>query len=143
MRGRAGSLPEISVCPTDISDIWLKILPYEHFIPVTGMNGEMNSGGPDGIVLHSPRCIFIIISIPFNSRNAACRSYDRRESYKFCISPCLLCFSNLAPELVSRIFGLFLTCFGNRAEISHMNPRGSSSRQPGQPGQPRAHLKRP
>ena len=30
----------------------LEILPYEHFIPVTGMNGGMNSGGPDGIVLH-------------------------------------------------------------------------------------------
>ena len=41
MRERAGSVPEISVSG-------LEILPYEHFIPVTGMN----SGGPDGIVLH-------------------------------------------------------------------------------------------
>ena len=31
----------------------------------------------------------------------------------------------------------------NRAEISDMNPRRNSSRQPGQPGQPRAHVKRP
>ena len=29
----------------------LEILPYEHFIPVTGMNGGMYSGGPEGIVL--------------------------------------------------------------------------------------------
>ena len=36
-----GSVPEISVSG-------LEILPYEHFIPVTGMN----SGGPDGIVSH-------------------------------------------------------------------------------------------
>ena len=45
MRGRAGSVPEISVSG-------LEILPYEHFIPVTGMNGGMNSRGPDGIVFH-------------------------------------------------------------------------------------------
>ena len=45
MRGRAGSVPEISVSG-------LEILPYEHFIPVTQMNGGTNSGGPDGIVLH-------------------------------------------------------------------------------------------
>ena len=45
MRGRAGSVPEISVSG-------LEILPYEHFIPGTGMNGAMNSRGPDGIVFH-------------------------------------------------------------------------------------------
>ena len=45
MRGRAGSVPEISVSG-------LEILPNEHFIMVTRMNGWMNSGGPDGIVLY-------------------------------------------------------------------------------------------
>ena len=49
MRGRAGSVPEISVSV-------LGILPYEHFVPVAGMNGGMNSGGPDGIVLHCLLC---------------------------------------------------------------------------------------
>ena len=49
---RAGPVSEISVFPTEISVSGLEILPYEHFIPVTGMNGGMNSGGPDGIVLH-------------------------------------------------------------------------------------------
>ena len=43
-----GSVPEISVFPTEISVSGLEILPYEHFIPVTGMN----SGSPDGIVSH-------------------------------------------------------------------------------------------
>ena len=47
MRGRARSVPEISVSGL-ISVNGLENLPYEHFIPVTGMN----SGGPDGIVLH-------------------------------------------------------------------------------------------
>ena len=50
MRGRAGSFPETSVSG-------LEMLPYEHFSPVTGMNGRMNgrmnSGGSDDIVLHS------------------------------------------------------------------------------------------
>ena len=41
----AGSFLEISVSG-------LKILPYEHFSPVTGMN----SGGPDGVVLHCLLC---------------------------------------------------------------------------------------
>ena len=52
MSGRAGSVPEISVFPSEISVSGLEILPYEHFILVTGMNGGMNSRGPDGIVLH-------------------------------------------------------------------------------------------
>ena len=52
MRGRAGSVPEISVFPTEISVSRLEILPYEHFIPVTRMKGGMNSGGPDSIILH-------------------------------------------------------------------------------------------
>ena len=64
MRGRAGSVPEISVGG-------LEILPYEHFIPVSGMNGGMNSvnsGGTDSIVLHCH-----IISIPFNRSDTALR----------------------------------------------------------------------
>ena len=36
MRGQAGSVTEISVFPTGISVSGLEILPYEHFIPVTG-----------------------------------------------------------------------------------------------------------
>jgi len=43
MRGRAGSVAEMSVFPTWISVSGLEILPYEHFSQVTGMN----SGGPE------------------------------------------------------------------------------------------------
>ena len=50
MRGRAGSVPEILVFPTEILVSWLEILPYEHFIPVSGLNGGMNSGGLDSII---------------------------------------------------------------------------------------------
>ena len=49
MRGRAGSVPKISVFATEISVSGLEILPYEHFILVTGMNGGMNTDGPDSI----------------------------------------------------------------------------------------------
>ena len=77
MRGPAGSVPEISVFPTEISVSGLEILPYEHFIPVTGVNGGMNSGGPDGFVLHCC-CIFHIISIPFNCSDTALRVTDER-----------------------------------------------------------------
>ena len=36
----------------EISVSGLEILPCEHFIPVTGVNGGMNSSGLDGIALH-------------------------------------------------------------------------------------------
>ena len=36
MRGRAGSVTEISVFPTGISVSVLEISSYQHFIPVTG-----------------------------------------------------------------------------------------------------------
>ena len=56
MRGWTGSVPEILVLPTKIlvSGLEIVILPHQHFIlhVVTGMNGGMNSGGPDSIILH-------------------------------------------------------------------------------------------
>ena len=64
-------------------------------------------------------CIFHIISIPFNCRDTVLRVAEAMIGAKvkiFVISPCLLCFSNLAPELVSTIFGLSLI-LENRAEI--------------------------
>ena len=35
--------------------------------------------------------------------------FVRQESYDFCVSPSLLSFSHFAPELVGKIFGLFLS----------------------------------
>ena len=40
MRGWADSVPEASVFPTAISVSGLKLLSYEHFIPVTGMKAR-------------------------------------------------------------------------------------------------------
>lgn len=40
MKGRADSVPEVSVSPTGILVSRLEILPYEHFSPVTGMNSS-------------------------------------------------------------------------------------------------------
>ena len=89
------------------------------------------------------RCIFIIISIPFNSRDAALRVAEAMIGAK------VINFVFRHVCYVSRIWrqnsspgSLAFSCFGNRAEISHMNPRRSSYRRPSQPGQPRAHVKR-
>ena len=97
MRRRAGSVPEISLFPTDISVSGLEILPYEHFIPVTGMNGGMNSGGPNG-VLSIACCIFHILSIPFNCSDTALRVTDAK------IGPKVKIFVLRYVRFVSRIY---------------------------------------
>ena len=115
MRGRAGT--------------------YEHFSPVTGMKA--------GWILASRMAssriacnIFHFTSIPFNCSDTALKVGKAMIVTKFIIfcSPCLLRFSNFAPELVPRIFGLFH--LGNRAEISDVNTRRNRSLHPGQPSQP-------
>ena len=119
MRGRAGS-----VFPTEISVSGLEILPYEHFIPVTGMNGGMNSGGPDGIVLHC------LLHFPHhNCSDTALRVTDAK------IGPKVKIFVFRYVCFVSRIWrqnsspgSLTFSHLGNRAGISQMNPRQNSSR---------------
>ena len=121
MRGQAGSVPEISVNG-------LKILLYEHFIPVTGMNGEMIILAVRMASSCIACCIFHIISIPFNCSDTALRVSDGK------IGPKVKIFVFRHAFFVSRIWrqNLFpgsLTCshLGNRAEISHINPRQNSS----------------
>ena len=90
------------------------------------------------------RSILIIISIPFNSRDAALRVAEVMIGAKvtnFVFRH--VCFVSRIWRQNSSPGSLAFSCFGNRSEISHLNPRRSSSRQPGQPGQPRAHVKRP
>ena len=73
-------------------------------------------------------CIFHIISIPFNCSDTALRVVEAmiRAKVKIFVSPCSLCLSILAPELVPGSLAFFHS--GNRVEISHMNPRRNSSR---------------
>ena len=94
MTGRAGSVPKISVSE-------LEILPYEHFIPVTGMNVGMNSGGPAMASSCIACSIFHIISIPFNCSDTASRVTDAQigQKVKFL---CLAMFA-LFPEFYARI----------------------------------------
>ena len=121
MRGRAGSVPEISITG-------LEILPHERFIPVTGMNGVMNSGGSCGIVLHCC-CIFHIISIPFNGSDTALRVTDAKISPKVKIFLFrYVCFVSQIWRQNSYPGSFTFSRLGNRAEISHMNPRQNSSR---------------
>jgi len=68
MRGRAGSVAEISVFPTGILVSGLEMWSYEQFSPVTGMN----SSNEFCIVLLY-RCILLIISIPFDNSDTAFR----------------------------------------------------------------------
>ena len=112
----AGSVPEISVSG-------LEILPYEHFIPGTGMNGGMNSGGPDSIVLH-----YHIISISFNRSDTALR-----VTKAIMIGPKVKIF--VFGHVCFRIWrqnsspgSLTFSHLRNRAQISHMNPKRNSSR---------------
>ena len=121
MGGRAGSVAEISVSG-------LEILPYEHFIPVTGMNGGMNSGGPDGTSCITC-CIFHIISIPFNCSDTALRVTDAKIGPKVKIFLfCYVCFVSQIWRQNSYPGSLTFSHLGNRAESSHMNPRQNSSR---------------
>ena len=111
MRERAGLVPEISLNG-------LEILPW-------------TSGWILAVRLASSSiacCIFHIMSIPFNCSDTALRVTEAMIDPKvnfFCISPCLLCFSNIAPELFPRIFGLFSSWY-----------LIWSQGETGQPGQP-------
>ena len=93
----------------------------------------MNSGGPDGVVLH---CLLSFShhkpSIPFNCSDTALGVAKVMVGVKVIIFVfCHVCF-------VRRISSGSLTFFhlGNRAEISHMNPKRNWSRQTSRPVQP-------
>ena len=125
MRGRAGSVPEISVFPTEISVSGLEILPYEDVIPVTG---------PDGIVLH---CLlhFTHHSIPFkvfNCSETALRVAEAMIGSKVDLFVFRhVCFVSRIWRQNSSTGSLSFFHPGNRAEISYMNPRRNSSRSTG------------
>ena len=128
MRGQAGSVPDISVFPTEISVSGLEILPYEHFILVTGMNGWMNSGSPMASSCIAC-CIFHIISMPFNCSDTALRVTDAKIGPKVKIFVFRYdCFVSLIWRQNSYPGSFTFSHLGNRAEISHMNLKQNSSR---------------
>ena len=100
MRGRAGSVPEISVSG-------LEILPYEHFSPVTG-----KKAGCILAVQMESSCIacyiFHIIIIPFNCSDTALRVAEAMIGAKVKF----LCFA---------MFALFLK-FGVRTRPRNLWP---------------------
>ena len=132
MRGRAGSVSDFSVFPTEISVSGMQILPWEHFSPVTGMKAgwilavRMASSCIDC-------CIFHIIGIRLNISDTTLRV---TEVYMIGAKVKTFVFRHI--YLVSRIWhqnssprSLAFSHLGNPAEISHTNPRWNSSRQPG------------
>ena len=128
MRGRVGSVPEISVFPTGISVSGLKILPYELFSPVTGILAGwiLAARMASSFIAY---CVFHIISIPFNCIDTALRVAQAMVGAKVRIFVfCHICFvSRISRQNSSRGFLAFFH-HGNRAEISHMNPKRNWSR---------------
>ena len=66
-------------------------------------------------------CIFHIISILFNCSDTAIRIAKAMKLSDFCVSPCLLAFSHFRQNSLPGYSAL--SHLGNRADISHMNPR--------------------
>ena len=115
MRGRAGSVAEISVFSAGILVSGLEMWPYEQFSPVTGM-----SSSNEFCFVLLCRCILFIISIPFDNSDTAFRVAKTRIGAKVIT----LCFTMFV--FVSRISlhnSPSASHLGNRAEMSHMNPR--------------------
>ena len=117
MRERAGLVPEISLNG-------LEILPWtsEWILAVRLASSSIAC------------CIFHIMSIPFNCSDTALSVTEAMIDPKvnfFCISPCLLCFSNIAPELFPRIFGLSHLGISYEPKAKRASPVN------------RAHVKRP
>ena len=120
MRGRAGSVPKISVFATEISVSGLEILPYEHFILVTGMNGGMTEYWRSGQHrLSMPTVFFHIISIPFNCSDTASRVTEALIGPKVKILVFHhVCFVSRIWHQNSSLGSLAVSRLGNRAEIS-------------------------
>ena len=116
MRGRAGSVPKISVFPTRISVSGLKIFAIEHFSLVTGMKAgwilQMNSAS-----FWFACGIFHIISIQFNCSDTAMTVAKAMKGVKV-ITMCFAMFA-LFLEFHATTYLWLLSHLGIWAEISH------------------------
>ena len=120
MRGRAGSVPEISVSR-------LEILPYEHFSPVT-RDTRMKAAWILAVRMASSWiacCILHIISIPFNSSDTVLRVAEAMIDAKVVIFVFLhVCFVSQIWRQNSSPGSLALFHLGNRAENFSYEPKG-------------------
>ena len=105
MKGGAGLVPKMLVSG-------LEILPYEHFIPVTGIKA--------GRIL----AIFHIISILFNCSDTALGVAEAMigMKVKFFVFR-HVCFVSRIWCQISSPGSFAFSHLGNQPEISHMNPR--------------------
>lgn len=127
MRGRTGSVPQISVFPTGILVSVLKILPYEHFSPVTGMKAGwiLAARMASSCIAY---CVFDLISIPFNCIDTALRVVKAMVGPKVRIFVFIrICFIYRISSQNSFRGSLAFFHHGNRAKISHTNPKRSWS----------------
>ena len=132
MRERAGSVPEISFFPTEISVSGLEILPYEDFRPVTEIKEFWWSGWHRlalPAVFSTSRASHLTAVIQLEELISEAMIGTKVKIFVFLH---VALFPNLAPELVPRIFGLF--SLGTKGKIRPGN-RASLVNQ--------AHVKRP
>ena len=120
MRGGTVSVPKMSVRG-------LEILPYEHFIPITGIKVGWILAVWMALSCITC-CIFHIISIPFNCSDTALGVAEAMIGMKvnfFVFRD--VCFVSRIWYQISSPVSLAFSHLGNRAEISHMNPRWNAS----------------
>ena len=168
MRERAGSVPEISVFPTEISVTGLEILPYEHFIlpwvpePVffsratksfVGCRSFTRAAKPwqkpetesekplvprvtsarlqgcklDEFLRSGWHCLALLSYFPHDKLHHNCSDTTLRVAEAM-IGAKVVCFVSRIWHQDSSPGSLAFPCPGNRAEISHMNPRQNLSR---------------
>ena len=120
MKGGAGLVPKMWVNG-------LEILPYEHFIPVTGIKAGWILAVWMALSCFAC-CLFHIISILFNCSDTALGVAEAVIGMKvkfFVLRH--VCFVSRIWCQISSPGSFAFSHLGNQPEISHMNPRWNSS----------------
>ena len=122
MRGRAGLVTEISVFATETSVTGMKIFPYEHSSPVTGMK-HFRQKLIASLSQHSGQNGIILVLYVFHFRSMQ-NSFINRVTR---VHKAMAVANNTS--LCSTILVVFLEFIPvDRAENSHMNTQQNSSR---------------
>ena len=137
MRGRAGAVPEISVggleiCLMNTSSPGCLQQNMGPGIPENDKHPNSSRRSSLAVRMASSCiacCVFHIISIPFNCSDTALRVTDAKIGPKVKIFVFrYVCFVSQIWRQNSYPGSLTFSHLGNRAKISHMNPRQNSSR---------------